>query len=702
MTQLLMAMVFTLLPLFAVAGALPLEGHTSGAPLARHFDIFEDATGSMTLDQVRTPEVSARFKPSEKDAISFGFTPSAFWLRLTVTPPADGKQRASADDWLLDVAYAPIHYLELHVLQNGKVIESMYGGALVPFSERPYQHRTHVFPLPPLNGSVTELYLRVSGQSSKNVPASLWRARDFVNHAATHVYLLGAYFGVMIGLMFYNLFVFFSLRERAYGYYVAFLLASMTWTMTLNGLSSEWLWPGLGAVMSKAIPVLMTLTLFTGNLFAREFLTRQALTPKLNRIMTGFNVFYIAGLVLFPVLSYRILTTTITASGPLWAILMLVCGVYVLRQGHRSARYYLLAWMALLIGGSAMALKAFGVLPSNLMTEYGMQIGSALESILLSIALAAQMKILKDEKDKAQAEVLDQKQAALEESRQYSQRLESEVAARTADVVAMQEKLILQEKTSAMGVFSAGMAHEINNPANFISAGQQNLRAQLGEFKHYIDQLMDDDADADVVNSFHARFKRFDQSLDGIEEGVKRITSVVGRLRALNPEGQHESAPADLVEALQAAWDVVEPMAGGPVALETDWQCLDKVECRVAEIHQALVAVCSNAALALADLHSSLDAVFLPRVRLYTRREGDTLVLGVSDNGGGVPAGIADRIFDPFFTTRIVGQGTGLGLSTTRETLRRYHGDITLLRTTSQGATFEIRLPFSQPAKDQA
>jgi signal transduction histidine kinase len=253
-----------------------------------------------------------------------------------------------------------------------------------------------------------------------------------------------------------------------------------------------------------------------------------------------------------------------------------------------------------------------------------------------------------------------------------------------------------------MGVFSAGIAHEINNPANFISAGQQNLRAQLGEFKHYIDQLMDDDADADVVNSFHARFKRFDQSLDGIEEGVKRITSVVGRLRALNPEGQTHAAPADLVDALQAAWDVVEPMAGGPVAVETDWRCHDHVECRVAEIHQVLVAVCSNAALALSDLHLSRDAVFLPRVRLYSRREGDSLILGITDNGAGVPAAIADRIFDPFFTTRMVGQGTGLGLSSARDTLRRYHGEINLLRHGLPGATFEIRLPFVQPASAQA
>ncbi len=272
-------------------------------------------------------------------------------------------------------------------------------------------------------------------------------------------------------------------------------------------------------------------------------------------------------------------------------------------------------------------------------------------------------------------------------------RAQRERDAAFAELVATQQRLIASEKMAALGVFTAGMAHEINNPANFISVSVQNSAAQLKKFRTFIDDLLDAEADPDIVKEFDTHFLKLETLNETALYGVSRIEHVVKSLRASNPEGVPEMHPANLMETLEDAWYIVEPLLSLPVAVKWELQARPLVECLVAEINQVFIALLTNAGHAIEDAAANRDGIFEPLITLASHEEDDSLVVSVTDNGIGIADDIREKIFDPFFTTKTVGRGSGLGLSMVRDVLQKHKGSITFDSTVGQGSSFTLRLP---------
>lgn len=272
-------------------------------------------------------------------------------------------------------------------------------------------------------------------------------------------------------------------------------------------------------------------------------------------------------------------------------------------------------------------------------------------------------------------------------------RAQRERDAAFAELVATQQRLIASEKMAALGVFTAGMAHEINNPANFISVSVQNSAVQLKKFRAFIDDLLDAEADPDIVKEFDTHFLKLETLNETALYGVSRIEHVVKSLRASNPEGEPEMLPANLMETLEDAWYIVEPLLSLPVAIKWEIQSRPLVECLVAEINQVFIALLTNAGHALEDAAANRDGIFKPTITITSREQDDGLIVSVTDNGIGIPEDIREKIFDPFFTTKTVGRGSGLGLSMTRDVLQKHQGSIAVESALGQGSTFTLRLP---------
>ncbi len=396
--------------LLALAGlALPLAQAQSGKlavdreasyPLSRNFMVLEDKSGQWTLDDVLAPQQQAGFKPVAQGgaATNFGLTASAYWLRITLQAQPDAPRQ-----WLLEVAYPALDQLALFTANTRGGFERQTGGDLQPFASRVIPHRNHVLPLALVPGQETTLYLRVQSQGTLSAPVRIWQAQALWAHDQAEYSLLSLYFGLLTGLFLYNLLLYGSVRERAYLIYVAFVGGMAVSLAALTGFGAQFLWPGQVWWNSVSPPAGMSVAAAFGILFARHFLAAPARMPRMNRVMLTLVGGWLLALLAALLLPYSVSSWMVTVLAVFSVTVVVLAGVLSVRQKHPGARYFLTAWAVLLLGVATLVMHNTGMVPSNLLTANSLLIGSALEMVLLSFALADRINVALAEKEQAQA-----------------------------------------------------------------------------------------------------------------------------------------------------------------------------------------------------------------------------------------------------------------------------------------------------------
>jgi len=197
------------------AAAVVVDGAGDFIPLAGYAQVLEDPGGQLTLAEVRRPDVAASFRPArqENGQINFGYSASAYWLRLDFARQAVGDKA-----WLLEVAFPSLDSVDFYGIEAGGVVHHSTGD-LLPFARRPFVHRNFVFPLQLAAGQESAIYLRVVSQGSLTLPLRLWQPERFRQHSLDVYALLSLYYGMLLALGLYNLLLYTSLRDRIYLYY---------------------------------------------------------------------------------------------------------------------------------------------------------------------------------------------------------------------------------------------------------------------------------------------------------------------------------------------------------------------------------------------------------------------------------------------------------------------------------------------------
>ena len=259
----------------------------------------------------------------------------------------------------------------------------------------------------------------------------------------------------------------------------------------------------------------------------------------------------------------------------------------------------------------------------------------------------------------------------------------------------MQSALVQNEKMSAIGQLSAGVAHEINNPIAFVSSNLDILQDYVTDIHGYleaIDQLLvTQDLSLEKDNSLRADFE-IDSIMQDIlilvqesKEGVNRVTRIIESLRDFSHIDQVEIQPADINEGLEKTLKLVWNEIKSRAKVEREYGDLPLVSCRIGQIDQVFMNLLVNAAQII-----ETDGL----IRIKTTADEDNVYIYISDNGGGIPDEIQERIFEAFFTTKPVGFGTGLGLTISKSIIERHHGELTVESKEGIGTTFRIVLPI--------
>lgn len=318
--------------------------------------------------------------------LNFGFTQDIYWVHLPLSIRNDNTQSL-----LLVIPYPLLEHVELLAFdaQGKQILTTDLSQERA--SKRFDDFQNLLFPLPAEMIGNVDLYLRVKSTTSMQIPLEMWSETYMVKRHAHGMLWWGLYFGVLVALIFYNGFLYFSVRDITYCYYSLYLVASVGVMLCLSGLGSSYLWPADAAFNRNA------LTFFTGMMslllmaFARSFLNWKGFPRALDRILM-LGVFFCMGLIVFawfnPVMGANLSAWT----GTITITLALLAGFYALRLGLVIARFFVLAFAMFAAGASIYLLNVFGVLPVSPLTNHSIQLGSALEAVLLSLALAHRIK----------------------------------------------------------------------------------------------------------------------------------------------------------------------------------------------------------------------------------------------------------------------------------------------------------------------
>lgn len=348
-----------------------------------------------------------------------------------------------------------------------------------------------------------------------------------------------------------------------------------------------------------------------------------------------------------------------------------------------------------------------------------MQIGSAIEVVLLSFALADRINILKKEKEQSQARAL----LALRENERIIKEqnviLETKVKERTErlqksnedlnqtldELKSTQAQLVDAEKMASLGQLTAGIAHELNNPINFVASNVKPLERDFNDLMQVIDKV-DELAKSNEASKEILEIKELKERLDtdylqdeirqllrGVDEGAKRTAEIVRGLRIFSRLDEDALKKANVNECLESTLIVLKSHIKGRAKVTTDLdEELTPIKCYPGKLNQVFMNIISNAVQATEESNKNASDRL---VTVKTYQDTHNVYVSISDNGCGMDEETKHKIFDPFFTTKDVGEGTGLGLSIVLGIIKDHKGEIEVKSAPNEGTEFLITLSKS-------
>lgn len=371
---------------------------------------YEDKTGKLSLQQIQSPLFDKQFKSSDKENLNFGFTSSTIWLKIKLKSSKLGN-----DDYLALVNYATLDVVEFYFWQATKQnYLSYYSGDTKAFVERKIQNRKFLMPLHFADTTTHTLYIKVSNQTTLQVPFSIIKKSDYDLISARNEIGFGIFYGILFIMFFYNLFIFISLRDINYLYYIFTILGSLLTFASLAGHQSQYLFPYTPLFANQCL-ALGSAMLMTGSLlFTIHFLQVKKYNLWLNYLLWSFVLVGFLLILLSLVLTnlYGKLVFLSNILGILVGLIVLFSSIYCFKKGNKAARFFILAFSFYIIGIIGLVMRNLGFLPINLFTLNTGEIGAILEVLFLSLALGDRYNLYRQEKEMAQKEMLAMQQAA--------------------------------------------------------------------------------------------------------------------------------------------------------------------------------------------------------------------------------------------------------------------------------------------------
>ena len=622
-----------------LARAAPLElAGEQGDGYRPVFQYVLDAAGRKSLAQVQQLPESA-FKSSGPHGIALGFIKAAVWLRFDV------RNRSGPNTpWLLQFTDPLLDDIRVYQeSSDGQWHESRLGDHLQPTPDAVDSVTPLMQVTPPLDQTTT-LYVRVQSKSSMLVDVRLLTARQFYQASMVNFLGYGAMFGIMVAMCLYNLGLFASLRDSNYILYILSISSTGLFLASLSGHAPRWLWPDHRAWSEEIFQAIVAVTLLTGLAFCTRFLEAKRYAPTLHKTIVVLMILALLTVPLTALVGFQssiLLTGAVSAmSGTVGLVTATLC----LLRGQRSARFYLVAWAGYCIGTVFAALRQHGFVDNTFFATHGMEMGSVLETVLMSLALSDRYNDLKAAKEQAQHEAA--------ESLRRMDRLKDE--------------------------FLANTSHELRTP----------LQGIIGLAESMLDGAAGRLSDAAAKNL--SLIASSGQRLATLVNDILDFSKMRNRELVLNTKSVDLRVAVDLVMRLSA-----------PLAEVKSLQVVNGIDPGVPPVladEDRLQQILHNL------IGNAVKFTEAGTVQVRAAEQGGQVRVQVIDTGPGIAPEDRERIFESFeqveeSATRVHG-GTGLGLAVSRNLVRLHGSDIELESQVGEGSIFSFTLPVAATAAD--
>jgi len=244
--------------------------------------------------------------------------------------------------------------------------------------------------------------------------------------------------------------------------------------------------------------------------------------------------------------------------------------------------------------------------------------------------------------------------------------------------------LIQSEKMAALGLLTSGVAHEINNPVNFItnsvSALEDRINTTVSENRPPDEEMAED----------------FNKLFSNISTGLMQITKIVHSLRLYSRGDSDKMTNADLKEIINSALIIMHHRFSHRVVIEQNISTIPPIRCQPGKLSQIIINLISNSIDAIGEaITAGTIEEDTGRIIITADVMDRQVNINITDNGIGIDSSILNKVFDPFFTTKVVGRGTGLGLSICQSIISEHNGSISIDSTPGKGTTVIIILPLT-------
>lgn len=613
---------------------------------------FVDPEGALSFEEIR----SKAFKPLQRadKSPSFGFDRNTHWFRFSLI------NSTNQNEWLLEIPYAPLDKIDLYVETGSGGWAHQQSGDLFPVRERDLPHRHTIFRIEVEPGLEREIYIRIQTISSVQAPILLWTAEAFQIASYETQLINGLFYGAMFIMILYQLFLFFSIRDRTTLYYVLTLISMANVIGFFQGYTFLFLYPNSPGLNDDWAALTGPLYVLCSALLTRSFLKIKQFSRTLDTLLivnTTLNL--IAGILMvffIRQISYKFLHLFVISH----SIIVLSSAAFVLYRKYKPALYYLLAWATLLIAAVVFTMGNLGLAPGYLGTNYqGLMIGCVLQVLLIALALGERWNVLVRENQQA-------KELELKRNQQENERLEREVRLRTLEIQQQKEKL--EELNQIKDKLFSVVSHDIKAPLS-------SLKLSLALTK--LNKLSQEE--------FQAISTEIESHLDQTTNFIQNLLQWAKfQLRGEKVKPERLNLPEMIAETL------------GLLEIEIK-QKMITIE---RNIQQDFFAYADPVMIQSVFRNLLTNAIkFSPlgsTITVTGKNEESQVTISVIDSGDGIPVESQEKIFTLESLTTPGTQhevGTGLGLVLCKEFIEKNKGKIWFETSRGKGTTFHFSLP---------
>ena len=457
------------------------DGVTPNLSITHQLYYIEDPTAQLSFDTVQQSQWQSKFTQHKGNySASFGLTQSDYWFKFVV------KNGATAVEKFLEFGYPFLNELDVYFTDSTGTMQHYLVGDHFPYHQRQNENKNFIFDLYFHPHEVKTIFAHITSDGEvTSFPVRIVDHATLTDDAANEQLILGFYYGIVVFALFLSFFLGASLNENVNFRYFLYVVSVGIFQFSIDGLSFKYLWPNNVWLANHIIPMAGAAAIFFLIKFTQFLLLTKEHTPiicKTLNVVAGFIVaLFVCAMLPNPFYAFSLKTLNFMVI--ISNLLILIAAIKVYRMDYRPSRYFLLAFLLLIVGSTLSLLKNIDILPRIFITEYGIQLGSGIEIIFLAFALSEKVRTLKDEKQEAQASLLRQLEENNRLEHELNVELEKKVIERTLEL--QQQKELVEEQKSLIEEKHKEITDSINYAERIqksFMASRQLLTSELGSY----------------------------------------------------------------------------------------------------------------------------------------------------------------------------------------------------------------------------